>query len=227
MVIKCLSDSHQQGQKVIEFVSQHRQGQMVIKFIAVMYCCYHHTAGNDTSTTTTTTTTIMSRISFLMTNLLLIAATAFLLTQLLLPQECCHILLLPPQHTTSNTTTTLAANVACVVSAESGDMTETYGDIETCRRHVGSIGELLIAKRTYIYLHTNSYVAYIRTKYRHKKFVSPRHACRCQHWRQRRKSATCRRHLQLRQPHTVVISYQGQGTSMAHPDNPPVHSRPL
>ena len=66
-------------------------------------------------------------------------------------------------------------NVACVVSAESGDMTETYGVIETCRRHVGSIGELLIAKRTYIYLHTNSYVAYIRTTYRHKKFVSPRH----------------------------------------------------
>ena len=68
----------------------------------------------------------------------------------------------------------IAANVASAMSAESGHMTETYGDIETCRQHVRRIC-------TYIYLHMNSYMAYIRTSSRHKKNVSPQQACRGQH----------------------------------------------
>ena len=64
----------------------------------------------------------------------------------------------------------LAANVACVVLAESGDMTETYGELKTCWRHVGRINEWLFAKCTYIFLHTNSYVSYIATMRS------------CQHW---------------------------------------------
>ena len=44
----------------------------------------------------------------------------------------------------------LSGKCCRVVLAESGDMSETYGNIETCRQHVGRIGERLIAKRTYI-----------------------------------------------------------------------------